>query len=433
MRVTGGSPSAPLAEGLPLWTAARLASLPVVRGSLLKFFSGGASLSRLVRASGGAAVQRATAVIAVLTMVLMGLAGAPAEAATGDRGFEGPSFSGTARPASADKPESKLWYAHGRWWAVMWDTNSADWHIFRLVRSAHRWVDTGVLVDKRRGTLADVLYQPGVGKLFVASHVVTKGIALPGNDARLMRYSYVRGTWKLDAGFPTKITSYSSESMTIDKDSVGNLWASWTQVAAGRTNGAVYVARGSKGGAAWGKPFLVPAADRGGNRPRPDDISTVVSFGNRIGVLWSNQTTSAFYWSVHRDGASNATWSRGVALKSPAIADDHINIKSLQSDGTGRVYAVLRTNLNDVSTKKSLPQVILASYSPGAGWRSRTVWKIGDCVTRPIVVLNKSTQRVYVMATAPGTGCKYAGERGVIVQKSASLANPSFPSGRGKI
>src|SRR4051812_15824876 len=366
-------------------------------------------------------------------MVLMGLPGAPAEAATGDRGFEGPSFSGAARPASADKPESKLWYAHGRWWAVMWDTNSADWHIFRLARSAHRWVDTGVLVDKRSGTLADALYQPAVGKLYVASHVVTKGIALAGNPARLMRYSYVGGAWRLDAGFPTKITSYSSESMTIDKDSAGNVWATWTQVAAGRTHGAVYVARGSKGGAAWGKPFLVPAADRGGNRPRPDDISTVVSFGNRIGVLWGNQTTAAFYWSVHRDGESNATWTRGVALKSPAIADDHLNIKSLQSDGTGRVYAALRTNLNDVSSKKSLPQVILATYSPGAGWRSRTVWEIGDCVTRPTVVLNRSTQRVYVMATAPETGCKYAGERGVIVQKSASLANPSFTSGRGRI
>jgi hypothetical protein len=366
-------------------------------------------------------------------MLLVGMAVAPAEAATGDIGFEGPSYAGTARPASAEKPQSKLWYARGSWWAVMWNRTSAGWHIFRLNRATDKWVDTRVLVDRRSSTLADALFDPMAGKLYIASHVATKGVAFAGNEARLMRYSYVRGAWRVDAGFPSRIMRYSSESLTIDKDSVGNIWATWTQVAQGRTHGAVYVARGANGGASWGRPFLVPSAHPKGNLPRPDDISTVVSFGKKIGVLWSNQTTSAFYWSFHVDGASDSTWTRRTAFRSPAIADDHISIRSLQSDTTGRVHAVLKTNFNDVTTDRSKPQVILGTYRPGVGWSRRTVWTVGDCVTRPLVVLNNVTRRMYVMAAAPQSGCRYSGQRGVIYQKTVSIDNPTFSPGRGKI
>lgn len=381
-------------------------------------------------------VERAAAALTALSLLLVGLAAAPAQAATGDVGFQGPSYSGTYKAATTDKPESKLWYSHGQWWAVMWDTGSGDWHIFRLDRLTDKWVDTDVLVDKRYNTLADVLYVPAAGtttaKLYVASHIVTMGIAVKGNPARLMRYSYVAGTWKLDAGFPTQIMDYSGESMAIDIDSLGNLWATWTQVATGRTNGAVYVARGAKQGTSWGTPFLVPSADKDGNLPRPDDISSVVSFGKKIGVLWGNQVTSAYYWSVHTDGAADATWSKTVAFKDPGIADDHLNIKALRSDAAGRVYAILKTDYNDFSKVQTLPQVILGTYR-GGKWTQTTVWTIADCTTRPLVMINTSTQRLYAMATAPETGCKYSGQQGVIFQKSAPLDNPTFAKGRGTI
>jgi len=263
-------------------------------------------------------------------MMLIGVSTAPARAAAGDIGFEGPSYLGTSKAASGEKSESKLWYAHGIWWAVMWDAISADWHIFRLNRTTNRWIDTGVLVDARNGATSDVLLGRSTGKLYIASHVVTSGIAVPGNAARLMRYSYVGGTWKVDSGFPTQIMNYSSETLTIDEDSVGNVWATWTQAAADDT-GAVFVARGSRRGASWGRPFLVPSVGSEANRPRPDDISSIVSFNHKIGVLWSNQRTSAFYWSVHSDGAADAAWTARTAIRKYKTADDHINMKSLQS------------------------------------------------------------------------------------------------------
>ena len=392
----------------------------------------GARMSKLVRVSRRLAVSRAAAMAAALTMLLIGIPAMPARAALGDSGFEGPSYLGTSKPASGEKPESKLWYAGGLWWAVMWDTISADWHIFQLDRTANRWIDTGVLVDKRNGTRADVLYSSSTDKVYIASHVATTGIAVAGNAARLMRYSYRNGAWRLDRGFPKKITDYSSETLTIDEDSIGNIWATWTQAAADDT-GAVYAARGADGGLSWSSPFLVPSADAGGNRPRPDDISTVVSFGSKIGVLWSNQRTSALYWSIHADGAGDATWTTGTALKSPKIADDHINIKSLHSDGAGRVYAVFKTNYNDVSTDKTLPQVMLATYRAGGVWTHETVWTIGDCVTRPLVMLDESAQLLHVMGTAPETGCGYSGQEGVIFEKTVSLRDLRFGPGRGTI
>ena len=138
------------------------------------------------------AVRRAVLGAVVAFLVGLGLLAVPgtATAAVGDFGFVGPSFGGLNNPPTADKPQSKLWFHDGRWWAVMWDTASVDWHIFWLNRTNNTWVDTGVRVDERAGTSADTLWDGQ--KLYVASHVVRSGSAASaaGQPARLYRYSY---------------------------------------------------------------------------------------------------------------------------------------------------------------------------------------------------------------------------------------------------
>jgi len=194
--------------------------------------------------------------------------------------------------ATADKPQSKLWYNDGLWWAVMFDSVSADWHIFKLDRAAEQWVDTGTPVDGRVGTLSDALWDGQ--KLYVASQVVA--ISSPtapkasatGQPARLYRYSYSSAskTYWLDTGFPAAINNNSSETLTIAKDSTGRIWATWTQVSGSSTTGftsTVYVNSTAGSDNAWGTPMALPVA---GANPAPDDISAVVAFGsNRIGVL----------------------------------------------------------------------------------------------------------------------------------------------------
>ncbi|MCA1709160.1 MAG: hypothetical protein LC808_40115, partial [Actinobacteria bacterium] len=51
-----------------------------------------------------------------------------AQAATGDIGFEGPSTVGAPIALTGEKPESKLWWNDGIWWASMWSTGSAAYH-----------------------------------------------------------------------------------------------------------------------------------------------------------------------------------------------------------------------------------------------------------------------------------------------------------------
>ena len=105
-----------------------------------------------------ARIRAVVLTVLVSLAVGTGVVGAgSASAAPGDVGYQGPSYSGVPNVPTSDKPQSKLWYAQGSWWAVMFDTGSGTWHIFRLDRATQVWTDTGVLVDKRPNTLADVL------------------------------------------------------------------------------------------------------------------------------------------------------------------------------------------------------------------------------------------------------------------------------------
>src|SRR5512144_506687 len=105
-------------------------------------------------------------VTAVLGMLLPG---SPASAAEGDAGYQGASYAGAGTAPTADKPQSKLWFNDGLWWADMFDTVSRTWHIWTLNRSTQTWTDTGVRTDHRPSTRGDTLWDGT--HLYVAHHV----------------------------------------------------------------------------------------------------------------------------------------------------------------------------------------------------------------------------------------------------------------------
>lgn len=388
---------------------------------------------------------RAVALLLGGTLALAGLLlpgpGTPAATADpGDIGYEGPSFAGVTNPPTSDKPQSKLWHNDGSWWANMYDAGSGTWHIFRLDRSTESWVDTGVRVDDRRQTLGDTLWDGN--KLYIASHWVTVSSAgsvhtsISGRPARLYRYSYDATTkrYSLDAGFPATINNFSSESLTIDKDSTGRLWASWTQVSGSSTAGytsKVYVSYTNGSDLTWSPP----ATPTGAGNISPDDISAVVAFaGRRVGVMWSNQLDGTLYWAWRNDTEAVTAWHVGVALRGSKAADDHLNVKALMSDTQGRVYAVIKTSLDELSgASASSPQIRLLVFVPGTGsWSSTTFGTLSDCHTRPVLVLDEQNKRVHIFATAPSaSGCPFSGAEGTIYTKSAPMDDPVFPSGRG--
>jgi len=132
-----------------------------------------------------------------------------------------------------------------------------------------------------------------------------------GYPSRLYRYSYDggSGTYSLDAGFPATINNERLETLVLDKDSTGRLWATWVQ------GGSVWVSatvcNPTCNDASWGAPFVMP----GSVQVSADDISSVIAFGgNRIGVMWSNENTATDYFAVHNDGDGDRTWAIETAL-----------------------------------------------------------------------------------------------------------------------
>jgi hypothetical protein len=179
-------------------------------------------------------LARVLAVAAVVAGAVV-LGPAQARAAVGDIGYRDQVFgfgAGTAAP-TADKPESKLWFAYQSWWADMWSATGAARHIYRLDAATQTWSDTGVAIDARANTQSTTLYDGN--QLYIASHVIaamsTKAVA--GNPTYLYRYTYTgtpgSGTWSLDPNFPVTIQPSSVESLSIDIDGAGRLWAAYTR------------------------------------------------------------------------------------------------------------------------------------------------------------------------------------------------------------
>ena len=365
------------------------------------------------------ALPRLIAVVAVLSLVPS--AGvAPAAAATGDIGSAEHSYAPLTHSPTGSKPESKLWF-NGGWWASMFKADASEHRIYRLDPTTMNWRDTGMAIDTRASTRADALWDAATGKLYVASHVYTTSgrRAGEGNSGRLYRYSYDAAThaYALDPGFPVVINAAKSETLVIDKDSTGTLWATWTQ---GRR---VYVNHSVGGNdALWGRPYVVPGA---GTTLSSDDISSVIHFGGtKIGVMWSNQVDHSFSFAVHVDGASDAAWSASV-VPSVLNADDHINLKA---DGSGQVFAAVKTN---VGRQKSAPMVLLLVRSAAGSWSSTTFGTAADSQTRPIVLLDQQHAVLHMLATCPQAPKRSGQSGGDICEKTTPMSSLSFAPGIG--
>jgi PKD repeat protein len=366
--------------------------------------------------------SRAIAVLLILLLTEVVLTGRPAAAATGDIGYEGPSYAGATAGShpSASKPESKLWWNDGIWWADMVDAVSGRHRIFRLNLSTQTWSNTGVNLDDRAGARSDTLWDGA--HLYVASHVFTTSPS-SGKPSRLYRYSYALATktYSLDSGFPVSINNYATETLVIDKDSAGKLWATWVQ------NNQVYVNRTTTDDRTWATPFVLPVS---GVSVAKDDISSVVAMNDdTIGVMWSNQNDSKVYFAVHVDGTSDTTWQTSrTALIGPKSADDHINLKTVHADRSGRVYAAVKTSF----TTSSAPLIMLLVRDPATGnWDNHVVARVSDSHTRPIVLINEENRTIHVFATGPQPPSTSGQSGGSIYKKTSAMDSISFPLGYG--
>jgi hypothetical protein len=339
----------------------------------------------------------------LLAMGAFVLAPMAARADPGDVGFEGPDGTGAGAAPSGSKPQAKLWFNDGSWWASMWDVGTSDFYIWKLDRSTETWTRTGTRLDDRNATRADVLWDGT--KLYVASHVFSESDG--SGLSRLYRYSYNATTdaYTLDSGFPATINQVRSETLVIDKDSTGKLWATWEQ------GGQIWVNRSTTSDSAWGTPFALAAA----STVDGDDISTLIAFGdNKIGLMWSNQDASADRFAIHTDGQPDTTWSAAeTAFSGSSVADDHL---SLKTDASGRVYAAVKTSTD--------PLVVFLVRATNGTWTNHPVGTDAQDHTRPILIVDEANDRFRIYMTHTSNG-------GPIVEKSSPRGSIGFGTGVG--
>ena len=355
---------------------------------------------------GGSAGPTPSATAAPAVTPTVAPTSAPGAGNVGYRDFQ---FStGTSSP-TAEKPQSKLWFHDGIWWGVLF--NRSDFTIHRLNWATQKWSDTGVLVDSRNNTKADAMWTGT--RLYVAS--AGPSASSSSDSVRVTRFSYNASTktYSRDSGFPVTPISGGVEAIVLARDTTGRLWMTYTR------NSRVLVTHTTSIDSSWITPYAIPVS--GASNLTADDISAVIAYEGKIGVMWSNSNDDAMYFAIHTDGASDSSWTLSTAVRLPEYADDHMNLKSLEADSSGRVFAITKTSL----TSSGDPLILLLVLKPNGSWTRHTFGRVSDDHTRPIVQIDEQNRRVYVFAASPCC----SGE--TIYYKHTSLDSISFPTGRG--
>jgi hypothetical protein len=291
-----------------------------------------------------------------------------------------------------DKPQSKLWFNDGTWWAIMADGSHVSF--YKLTDSLFvKQTFADAIVDTSIGARADVLWNGT--NLFVLMY--------SGSTGRLSKYSYNASTktYSRLPGFPVPLSLASgSESAVMEQDSTGKLWIAYdpgTQIRVIWSTNAEHTS--------WNTTGMVLATIDS------DDIAAIVAFDNRIGVMWSNQRSDSdnFGFRIHVDGASETTWGPvEIVDQGGQIADDHIN------------FAVTPAQDVIAITKSSHGHDEINLF---VRWHDSHAWDgpyfVTEHATRPIVVYDRDNQDVYVFYT----DWSISTQEGKISYKKAPLAN----------
>jgi K319L-like, PKD domain len=299
---------------------------------------------------------------------------------------------------TGEKPQSKVWEYNDQWYSVMadsdgtwvWKLQGADWqHELQLSQNNNFNADV-----KQVGDMAQVLLFDGQNSKLATIQYDT-GV----NDYRM---------WSLRPSLVDVTLSSGVETATLDMDSTGRLWIA-SDV---KTTIEVRYADFSSQYTNWSGPITIAS---GINK---DDISVITAMGgNKIGVMWSNQSSDRFGFRVHVDGAAATSWSadeipasQSALSKGGGMADDHINL-AVASNGT--VYAAVKTSYDS----SGYPKIALLVRRPSGVWDN--LYNVDSSGTRPIVILNEAAGKLIVAYTSSESG-------GKIYYKESSLNAISF-------
>lgn len=255
------------------------------------------------------------------------------------------SESSSGSSATADKPQSKLWYMNSCWWALLPDSSGPTlWQ-----RTDKGWKEHPEISSKLRGI-------PGRADVWYENRQAT---AVGVSDSSLYVFrmepehsSAVHWKAKVLTSLKIPLKEPKIETATIARDAMGTWW-----VAADVGEKSVYI-WSSKNGKRWSKPVLL------GEGIDPDDICSIVTLKHSVMVIWSDQKAEAVYCREHMNGDTKDRWSPVQTVEAGnSTADDHINT-AVSDDGT------LWVNTKNSVDSIGQPNLVLRVRKPDGKWRN---------------------------------------------------------------
>jgi hypothetical protein len=353
---------------------------------------------------------------------------------------------GAFRPAS-DKTQSKAWYTGaGQWWAGMFSKTAGEYRIYKLAADKASWAATATAIDNRDPSRGDYLWDEASDTLYVVSHGEIPDTVPTGalNDSiRVFKYTFNGTSYAPVAGFPHQLPNTASvagvrggaPSATIALDSTGDLWVVWPH------SGQVRYSKSDDGGVTWSTPAQLPVQGSSIVQSPTDndnDATSVIAFGaGRVGVMWSDHDNlpamsgNGYWFADMAAGADPTVAGNWTTVRLPTNvagdgerADNHINIKTT-SDGSLYMVGKTGSDTANCATNKNRPLIEVFERTPAGAWSAHVAGNVGDCNTRPQIVISEELDSAYLFLSAPNGG-------GAVYRKSAPLNGPTAFDFRGE-
>lgn len=289
---------------------------------------------------------------------------------------------------TGSKPQSKVWKYKGEFYSVF--PNNSGTYVWKLVEN--QWVRHLQLSTKDDSKADCYAVSDTVFILLFQGHQSEFAVI----KFEKQQYQFLN---------PTKSISQvefdaSTETATIACDSRSILWLSY------EAENRIEVRNAMSPYTSWSRPVNIY------DGVTDDDISSIVTMSNSVGVLWSNQNTMRFGFRYHVDGDPISMWSKDEVPASQSalsvgkgMADDHINIKFTLD---GALYAAVKTSYDTPSYSKI---ALLVRRANGTWDQLHHVSYHG---TRPITTVDMLNKSIKVYYTSSESG-------GDIVYKESSL------------
>lgn len=290
--------------------------------------------------------------------------------------------------STKDKPQSKLWFAKGHWFA--WLPQPGGSAVWRRETSGS-W---------RRQNGLDLTGLPGQADVITLDQDRVAAVLIEPRRWSLVRlHGYSEG-YRLSGQPATFPVVPSLETATVVSDGRQRLWVAYN-------SGRRMWVRCEEAGS-WSEPLEItsqPAAD--------DDICAITALPGGVGVLWSDQANDRVCFRTHLDRAPWDRWEPvEIVQAGGSNADDHLNIAHA---GDGRLWVATKNSVD----RQGSPQQVLRVRSSQGAWTNLPYARLTQrrAPTRPIAQLSADAARLHLLHT------EGLSDRSVIVSRT-------FPVGR---